>query len=157
MIKHGEITEPLLKQFGNSGALALKNVSPQNARRISMLNEGGELATIGRTTEILDLVGNRGDAAMEFIWKNKGSLAVAASLTAFLANPEPFIDGTSDITKHVGASIARPLAIVILVIFSVVAGFAGLRYFLHRATRTGTTTGTPSAEEQNDAPKPTRI
>ena len=42
---------------------------------------------------------------MEFIWKHKGPLT---TLAAFLADPEPFIDGTRDIA-HVGAEqVVRP-------------------------------------------------
>jgi len=39
---------------------------------------------------------------MDFIWKNKGALAVGATLTAFLSNPEPFINGV----QHLGSNVA---------------------------------------------------
>jgi hypothetical protein len=110
MIKHGELTEPLIGKFGSSAASALKSVSSQNARRISMLDEAGDLSKIGRTKELLEVVGKFGDAAMNFIWKNKGALAVAATLTAFLTDPEPFINGTRDIAQTVGTSLVEPMA-----------------------------------------------
>lgn len=110
MIKHGDIAAPLIGKFGEPAALALKGLSSQNARRMAMLSEGGELAAIGRTDELLQVVGKYGDAAMDFVWKNKGALATATVLTAFLANPQPFIDGSRDLAKVAGGSLLRPLA-----------------------------------------------
>ncbi len=110
MIKHGEIAEPLLESAGKSAAGALKAVSPQSGRRLAIMQTEGELARIGRTPELLDVVAKYGDRAMEFVWKNKGSLAVAAALAAFLVNPKPFIDGAADITKVVAENAVKPLA-----------------------------------------------
>jgi hypothetical protein len=42
-----------------------------------------------RHAELLEVVGRRGDAAADFLWRNKGVLAGGAALTVFLANPEP--------------------------------------------------------------------
>jgi hypothetical protein len=110
MIKHGDIAEPIIGKFGESAALALKGLSSQNARRMAMLSEGGELAAIGRTDDLLQVVGKYGDAAMDFVWKNKGPLATATVLTAFLANPQPFIDGSRDLANVAGGTLIRPLA-----------------------------------------------
>jgi len=110
MMKHGEIAEPLLESAGKSAAGALKSVSTQNGRRLAMMVEQKELAQIGRTPELLDVVAKYGDRAMDFVWKHKASLAVAAALAAFLANPEPFLDGAVDITKVVAENAVKPLA-----------------------------------------------
>jgi hypothetical protein len=110
MMRHGEVAEPLLDAAGKSAAGALKAVSTQNGRRLAIMQSEGELARIGRTPELLDVVAKYGDRAMEFVWKNKGPLAAAAVLAAFLANPKPFIDGTADITKVVADSAVKPLA-----------------------------------------------
>lgn len=110
MMRHGEVAEPLLDAAGKSAAGALKAVSTQNGRRLAIMQSEGELARIGRTPELLDAVAKYGDRAMEFVWKNKGPLAVAAALAAFLANPEPFIDGTADITKVVAENAIKPIA-----------------------------------------------
>lgn len=40
-----------------------------------------------------------GDKATQFIWANRGSLAVATAATAFLAAPEPFINGVRDLAE----------------------------------------------------------
>lgn len=110
MVRHKELAEPLLDLGGKSAAGALKSVSVQNGRRLAMMQGDGELARIGRTPELFDVVGKYGDRAMEFIWKHKGALAVTAALSAFLANPEPFINGTADIAKVVGENAMKPLA-----------------------------------------------
>ncbi len=110
MIKHGEIAEPLLTQAGAGAVKALNAVSAQNGRRLAMLSEQGDLAKIGNTSALLDVVAKFGDKSMEFIWKNKGTLAVGAGLTAFLANPQPFIEGTKDIASVVTTNAIAPMA-----------------------------------------------
>ena len=110
MMKHGEIAEPLLESAGKSAAGALNSVSTQNGRRLVMMGEQGELTQIGRTPQLLDVVTKYGDRGMDFVWKNKASLAVAATLATFLANPEPFITGAADITKVVAENAIKPLA-----------------------------------------------
>lgn len=110
MMKHGEIAEPLLASFGKPAAGAMKAVNSQNARRLAMMADDGQLANIGRTPELLEVVAKYGDRAADFVWRNKGALTVAAALTAFLANPEPFLDGATDITKIVSENAVKPLA-----------------------------------------------
>ncbi len=110
MMKHGEISEPLLQSFGKPAAGALNAVNSQNARRLAMMADDGQLAKIGQTPELLEVVAKYGDPAADFIWRNKGALTVAAALTAFLANPKPFLDGTTDITKIVAENAVKPVA-----------------------------------------------
>jgi hypothetical protein len=109
MIRHGEISEPLLEAFGKPAAGALSAVSARSGRRLAMMSADGELAKIGRTPELLDVVAQKGDRAMDWIWRNKGALTVAAALTAFIANPEPFLDGTSDMAKFATEHVAQPI------------------------------------------------
>jgi hypothetical protein len=110
MMRHGEIAEPLLQSIGKPAVGALKAVSSQNGRRLAMLAEDGQLAKIGRTPELLDVVTKYGDRAMDFIWRHKGALTVTAALTAFLTNPEPFLDGAADIMKVVAENAVKPIA-----------------------------------------------
>lgn len=163
MIKHGEIAEPLIGKFGNSAALALKSVSSQNARRISMLDDAGELAGIGRTPELLTVVGKYGDGAMEFIWKNKGALTVAAALAAFLSDPEPFINGSHDLAQAVGTSLVQPIAeeigtrtnwtLIILVLIGAACGIIALRYGFTRQFRVPTSIGSLKVGEPSREPE----
>ena len=110
MIKHGEIAEPVLEMAGQSAAAALRNVSTKSGRQIKMMMDQGDLIKIGRTSELMNVVGKYGDNAMSFVWKNKGALLVGTALAAFLADPEPFINGTKDLAT-VAANVAiEPLA-----------------------------------------------
>ena len=61
----------------------------------------GELAQAGRHPEVLGVIAKHGDGAADFLWRNKGTLAGGAALTAFLADPEPFLDGTPSPTGAV--------------------------------------------------------
>ena len=112
MIKQGEIAEPLIESIGSPAVGALKTISTRNGRRLAMLADDGTLANISRTDELLGVVSRYGDKAMDFIWRNKGSLTVAAALTAFLRDPKPFIDGTKDLTTIVAENVAKPIASV---------------------------------------------
>ncbi len=113
MMKHGENAECLINSLGKPATLALKDISTQNGRRLGIMAEDATLAKIGKTDELLAVIAKYGDGAMDFIWKNKGALTVAATLTAFLANPQPFIDGTVDISKTTVESVAKPVAMEI--------------------------------------------
>lgn len=109
MIKHPGTAEPLIEQFGVSAAKALRTVSGQNSRRIGMMADDGSLAASGKANEMLEIIGRHGDLAADWIWRNKGSLAVATIATAFLSNPESFLNGTVEIAKVGGETIMRPI------------------------------------------------
>lgn len=110
MIKHKEIAEGLIDGFGAPAANALRAVDGQNARRLAMMHEAGELARLGRAGELLNTVGRYGDNAMNWIWRNKGALATATVLAAFLNDPQPFIDGTVEVAEVAGQTLIRPVA-----------------------------------------------
>lgn len=112
MIKHGELAEPLIQAMGKPAAGALNAISKQNGRRLAMMADDGTLLKIGRTDELLEVVYKHGDSAMEFIWKHKGSLAVATTLAAFLSDPEAFINGAVAINAAIAEHVAQPLASV---------------------------------------------
>jgi hypothetical protein len=109
LIKHKGLAEPVLEQFGAPAVNALGAIGPRGGRRLAMMAEGGELATIGRTPELMQVIARRGDAAMDFIWRNKGALAVGTTLTTFLAKPEAFIDGGNQLAGTIGDAVVKPL------------------------------------------------
>ena len=111
LAKHsGGIAEPVVEQFGAGAVRALEATGQQGGRRLAMMAADGELAKIGRTEELLAVVAKYGDPAMDFIWRNKGSLAVGTTLVAFLASPETFLNAAQGITKTVAENAVRPLA-----------------------------------------------
>jgi hypothetical protein len=110
LVRHpGGIAEPVIEQFGGPAVKALQAVGPQGGRRLAMMLSEGELTKIGRTPELLGVVARYGDRAMEFIWKHRVVLASGAALGAFLANPEPFLNGVRDITQIAADSAIKPL------------------------------------------------
>ena len=110
MIKHPGIAGPVIEKLGTTAATAIRNVSGQNARRIAMMVDDGSLVASGKADEILEVVGRYGDRAADWVWRNKGFLAVATVATAFLADPEPFIDGTVEVVEVGGETLVRPVA-----------------------------------------------
>ena len=111
LVKHpGGICEPLIEQCGAPAVKALQSVGPQGGRRLAMMMSDGELAGIGRSPELLSVIGEWGEKGMDFVWKHKEALAITTVLTAFLANPEPFINGTRDITQIVAENAVKPIA-----------------------------------------------
>ncbi len=111
LVKHaGGIAEPVVERFGAGAVRALEAASPQGGRRLAMMVADGELAKTGRAAELLDVIGKYGDPAMDFIWRNKGSLAVGTTLAAFLATPETFLKAGQGVAKTVAENAIRPLA-----------------------------------------------
>jgi predicted Fe-Mo cluster-binding NifX family protein len=110
LVKHTGIAEPVIEQFGQPAVKFLQAANVQNGRRLAMMLEGGELAKIGRSRELLEVIGSYGDRAMTFVWEHKGALATTAGLTAFLANPDSFISGARDIAQIVGENVIKPVA-----------------------------------------------
>ena len=109
LIKHKGLAEPLLERVGGPAVKALGAVGPQGGRRLAMMAQGGELAAIGRGPELMQVIARHGDPAMDFIWRNKGPLAVGTTLAAFLAEPEAFLDGTNRLAGTVAENAVRPV------------------------------------------------
>jgi hypothetical protein len=105
LLKHGSVGESLVEQFAKEGVEALGKVSPQNGRRLAMLATEGQLKP-----ELLTVVSRYGDTACDFIWRNKGALAIGTAMTAFVAAPEQFFDGTAQLTEIVAEAAVKPLA-----------------------------------------------
>jgi hypothetical protein len=123
LIKHQGIAEPVLASLGTPAVKAMEAVGAQGGRRLAILAQGGELAAIGRTPELLAVVARHGDRAMDFIWRHKGVLAGGAALAAFLANPEPFLSGTSDLVGTVAESTVKPAVVAAGNVAQEAAGF----------------------------------
>jgi hypothetical protein len=110
LARHDAVAAPLLEQLGKPAVDALGAVGPRNGRRMAMMFDAGDFQRMGRSPEVMGVIGKYGDPAMEFVWKHKGSLAVGTTLAAFLANPRPFIDGTTHLADTVAEHSVRPVA-----------------------------------------------
>ena len=110
LLRHGAVAEPLIAAGGHPAAEALAALSPRAARRLAILAEAGDLARIGRTPELLAVVGRYGDRAMTFVWRHKGALTISALLAAFLADPEPYLDGGRTLAEDAAAAVVTPIA-----------------------------------------------
>jgi hypothetical protein len=101
IIKHPGVAEPLVDRMGVPAIKALEAIGPQNGRRLAMM--GGDA-----TPEMLGVIGKYGDPAMDFIWRNKGTLAGSAALAGFLANPEPYLNGGNTLVGKVADATVKP-------------------------------------------------
>jgi hypothetical protein len=110
MIRHKGIAQPLIAAHAQPAIKAMQSLSPQNARRLAILHADGDLIRMGRTQELLEVITRYSDQAMEFIWKNKGALLVSTALAAFLADPQPFLDGIRQLTENVSKHAVDRLA-----------------------------------------------
>lgn len=107
LLKHPGIAENVMERFGEPAAHALSQLGPQAGRRLAMLHESGELVKLGRTEEVLKVIGTYGDKAMQFIWKHKGALAVSSSLAVFLSEPEAVLNGTVSLVSTLATPIVE--------------------------------------------------
>ncbi|MFM7317822.1 MAG: hypothetical protein ACKO5E_12830 [bacterium] len=109
LIRHKGLAEPVLERLGKPAVDALGAVGPQGGRRLAMMAESGDLAKLGQVPELMNVIARYGDPAMDFIWRNKGPLAVGTTLTAFLAEPKAFIEGSASLAATVGSSLVQPV------------------------------------------------
>ena len=110
LVRHPGVAEPLVERSGMQAVKALGSIDPRNGRRLAMLMDG-ELANAGRHPELLGVVAKHGGGAVNFLWQNKGTLAGGAALVVFLADPEPFLNGTRDIAAVAGESVIKPASV----------------------------------------------
>ncbi len=138
VMKHPGVAEGAIENLGVPAAKALNAVTGQQARRLGMLINDGTVKAGEQSAGLLNVVAKFGDKAMEFIWKNKGALFVAATLTAFLNNPEPFIQGTKDLITDAVVPIGKEIAQrtnwtpVFIVGLAICAGLIALRMFFRK-------------------------
>ena len=114
LVKHGVVAEKVLSASGAPAARALTNLSSQNARRLVMLSDDAATAKIASNPDVMGVLSRYGDKAMDFIWRNKLALSTASVLAAFIANPEPFLDGTLQLAETgletISTNVAKPIA-----------------------------------------------
>jgi hypothetical protein len=62
-----------------------------------------------RTDELMAILTRHGTRAMDFVWRHKGALTVTTVLAAFLADPEPFLNGSRGLAEEAASTAARPI------------------------------------------------
>ena len=107
LLKHPGIADHLIGRLGIDAVGTLNVLSRQSAQRLNIVTEDGLLAATARSRELLPVIRTYGDQAMDFIWKNKGALAVATVLSTFLANPHAYISGAKELVVD---PIVAPIA-----------------------------------------------
>jgi hypothetical protein len=61
LCRHKAVAEPLIERLGEPAVQALAKVGPQSGRRLAIMAESGELARIGRSEQLLGVVGKLTD------------------------------------------------------------------------------------------------
>lgn len=110
LVKHKSIAEPLIENYGSSMARAASRVNTQNARRLAMLHKEGILQKMPQREEVLDVIARYGDRAADWVWRNKGSIVVASVAAAFVADPEGFLSGTSQLLGVVSQPVTQAVS-----------------------------------------------
>lgn len=145
MIRHGAPAEQVLEVGGRSAANALANLSPRFGRQLAMLCDESATRKLVQNESVQGLIGKSGDRAMAFVWKNKGALLVTATLTAFLADPDPFIDGTKDLAQIAATNAVHPIAnrvasgtnwtLTLIVLSFLLTTYMGIRFWISRPVK----------------------
>jgi hypothetical protein len=125
LVRHPGVAEPLIERGGIQAIKALGTLGPQSGRRLTMMMEN-ELANVAHHPALLDVVAKHGETAVEFLWKNKGTLAGGAALATFLADPEPFLNGTRDIASVLGENVIKPVASGIFTLLNIALAGIGV-------------------------------
>lgn len=125
LCRHPGVAEPLIQRGGAGAVQALAKLEAQSGRRLAMLMEK-EVAEVGRHPQLLAVVEKHGERAVSFLWRNKGTIAGGTALTAFLLDPEPFLNGTRDLAAVAGETVVQPVVGGFFTLLSVLAGVLGL-------------------------------
>jgi hypothetical protein len=91
---------------------AMPRLTPRSVRRLAILAEDGALARSGRWGELVAVIEQHGDRAMDFVWRHKGALAVTAGLGTFLADPEAFLGGGRELVAGAAQEATQPIALM---------------------------------------------
>jgi hypothetical protein len=95
MLKHGSAVAPVVQHWGDDAARALSQVTSQNARRLVLLQD--DLLKSGQAVPLLKLVQERGDTVVEWLWKNKSTVAAATAITVLVTNPDAVLNASTDL------------------------------------------------------------
>ncbi|HAS83241.1 MAG TPA: hypothetical protein DCS43_11365 [Verrucomicrobia bacterium] len=107
--RHSDAVVPLIQRYGDDGVAALVKLSPANGRRLLQMVDANTLPA-SRLRDVLATIGKYGDKSLEFVWKHRKVLTSAALLTAFISDPEPYLNGFKDITLGVIDTAVSPVA-----------------------------------------------
>lgn len=114
LIKHGVVAEKLIASAGSPAVGAMRELTEQSARRLAILADEVPTASLAKNSDLLGVVGRYGDRAMDFVWRNKLALTAGTALAVFVADPEPFLDGTRQLVENtvdtVATNIGKPIA-----------------------------------------------
>ena len=152
--RHSDAVIPLIQRHGEDGARALSQVNAQNGRRLVHLANSRTFPE-QNLHELMGVVERHGDRAMDFIWRNKGALAVGATLVTFNRNPQPFIDGTAILVESGFKAVVRTVATAVQTAASkvrwnlwipVVIGLFGLKFISRRRARPAASHAAVAAE-----------
>ncbi len=108
------LSTKLVRTYGDDAAQAMSKVSAQSARRLTLL--GPEIQASGQGKQFMAFLAKRGDAdqIIDFIFRNKGTLAGGVLLTAIIANPEKVLGAASksiaNVVSAAGESVVEPMA-----------------------------------------------
>ena len=93
-----------MERYALPGAEALVRVTPQNGRRLAMMAAKDQLKP-----ELMAVITQHGDRVRLRVAQQK-ALAVAATLGAFVSNPEGFLDGTQKLVGTIADATVKPVA-----------------------------------------------
>jgi len=100
-------TSVTARNLGSAGAAAARRLSPAAAKRFADVS--AVLAKSPHKATWLTLVQRHGDSCADFIWRHKGSLAVASAGTGLALHPSAFTQMVSSGVETAGSHIAEPL------------------------------------------------
>ena len=133
-------TGRLVASYGDDATRAIAKLSPQNARRMSMLAD--DIQKSGQGSRLMELIakGGKADQVVNWLWRNKAAIGGGTLLATFVVNPDPYLDASAEvatsvvetggehIVKPMVESVARPIAnwLGLTVLVIVLGGFGYL-------------------------------
>ena len=112
IIRHGDTAVDLIETYGDDAVRLLLRLDAREASRLYALLRGpSKLPLDGRGLKLFwECLRRHGKRALDFMWRHRKELAVAGVLAAFLAGPEPYLEGTRDLGEVVPEDAVEPPA-----------------------------------------------
>jgi hypothetical protein len=159
----GSAGNRMTARYGDDAARALDKVSSQNARRLMMLES--EIADSPYGSQLMTMIakGGKGDQIVDFLWRNKATIAGGTLLATLVVNPDKVLGASSDaaatVIEATGREVAAPIARDVVrpavhwmgIAFVMLLVLATVAWLIHRYF---TPQSQPAAGKSKSEPKP---
>lgn len=109
----------LVSKHGSSSIKSLNRLNRVQGQRLYIVSKQGKLAQVSKLSsteqsKFWNILSQRGNAVLKWIEHNPKTTLTVATLTAFIAQPDKFLDGVGSILEKIGQGVVIPVLLASL-------------------------------------------